>query len=1840
MPIYRKPDLSIAGIKFDTTVILYDDVPAVEGNHLRWNFNPEMGFPKDGFTLSRAVWNPQASNFTLTHVHSYGISSLRFDWSVRINLPASTAEALDRVRMRLSPDVLHYRFGSAADELLQLVRQLRAASGPDYLKFISPSSGSDVLGELRIMDLLFLASIDPYLARMIGLYYIDQEANPSTSYLYLLKGHWGDTLFPLISVTFEALVIPVQYQTLQFGAVKVISSGRQIGVPTLDGNDLMDKHLLVQGVMNPAIRMHFDFPVEEVILHYRLIARDGATITSPSWGIRADGTLISPIVSGASRLHIHRPSSAFERIEFTLVEGVSWYIFKIEYRKKENAIGDLHSYYLHNPAYQVPVTTPSIASLKAEKMTALLNESGRIDNQMSQVSISANIFEPEIEAIDSIDTTDASLRTVPPLGRPVRMLFGTSKTSSATPAKIINEINGSIYPALNRSHANAAVLPELLGYWAFNGSYENIKNGLVPTVLGQPGFTKDHFRNSDRFSLSLHGNNAIILSRQDYLKSLGSEFTLEVSVNINPNNESIATLIGNNRTAGFWLGLVKQSDGNYKLKFAINNTEYNASTPLPSGRWIRLSACYSGRDVRFSYFGYSFSSAEDAVPSVLGEVQVPEGYITIGADNGSTSAALIQPYRGLLADVCIWQRVIHPSESVALLQRHGNFLSQQQGIAELIFHEPMCYEVSTSRSPVLIEQTTASKALGKSFSIFLFTKPFASNETFTTLLGNNYRERFWIGLRQSGTTAFIVRVWVNAVVFESVRTISADSWSHVGLSYNGAALKIFINGIQDISHAASLGPLRKSTLALGVGSDTGTSVVSEQYRYNGFIQGIQLWRKEININEWKEKVSAIQHIDKHIPNGLHYYYVKGIDLFGRTSPWSPPKKVKTKATPDYQPPVNVHGSFKPLGGILTHVVEDENDRFILDTDILYSTAIASRISGYDVIVIRNVAGAENRVEQAYEIEQYINAEGLVRLQVRKPSFSQLLPERSDRIQIQIDFIFYLRWGLTGIQQLYFPELRSFRLFELNGYLNEVVGEVEFVTSHSEYRHTVIYKGELRVIENELPGEKCLIGPNMFTIESHGSGNRPAFNLHYSGMPAVKPRVNDTLRITIREGHSTFTNYQESRLWLSRTEIPVGNIEPITTTIHQTPTVEKIEDVTLDELKTAPPINASVFERQRLLLEKVDWLPLSGFYKVTISNFLQPPGYTEEKPEDYIPGALVFWDKQRGRNKWRNFYVLWHQWDTAQRVVLYVTPGEKNEDLPIIDVSEAHPLKLFLGKRYAYEGTLSAVPDLDGIPTLPYYLALASRDGGGTESTLSSRTTLVAVNRKRPGIGPRPIARIIKKADYYGNSPVGITWPPAGPQNQYKLYRANDSAIYTRDLEQRRTRQGYYKSLTPEGIFRDDPDFGDWLITTHPALSVSNLFAAPGTAIWEEMTPLWRRWADRFYPALTNDELDAIGTRAGNEKAFALITAKPLTDPAFTDSINGVVRNRYYYRLRLINNALAESSIWGLLSEAVTPPAVMPPAKPVFTKIQAANRQVTLYWALNRESNLKEYILYRSESKDSLEDLRWWSTEVDPRIVSHIPDPRIKTFSRSLELPSDIAMASILGVYRLDEFDMEANPISSQTQALNYYKIEESGVETLSTFIPSADGIAPHQIANLRRIADGVAMATVYAVDSGNSHALIFSHNQIPYVDTGLTGLTPYYYRLVAVNQSNFKATSNEIKSAMALDNTIPDPPVWIESTWVSVSPSGDTIPLEADGAHAVLLRWQTLPENIREIKVERMNDLGSWENVSGWLAPDTTSFLHPEANPEKEHHYRLVVKTFGNNQNIEFDEQIISKLLL
>ena len=193
--------LAMVGIHWD------GKYPDESGAHLRWSFEPELGFPDGGFDLYRR----EPGAFGWTNLNAGRIHPVRA-WSGAVP-PGATGEWTPLGGDRLPPAV-HGRYtGANADNFAHLLdmvsrdptvtlfyvegRDEPFLSEADAQAFAEAQIAADPNGpipgqwEAEPISLLFTLALHSEVARLLGLYWIDTGADPNVEYDYRVVGYWG-----------------------------------------------------------------------------------------------------------------------------------------------------------------------------------------------------------------------------------------------------------------------------------------------------------------------------------------------------------------------------------------------------------------------------------------------------------------------------------------------------------------------------------------------------------------------------------------------------------------------------------------------------------------------------------------------------------------------------------------------------------------------------------------------------------------------------------------------------------------------------------------------------------------------------------------------------------------------------------------------------------------------------------------------------------------------------------------------------------------------------------------------------------------------------------------------------------------------------------------------------------------------------------------------------------------------------------------------------------------------------------------------------------------------------------------------------------------------------------------------------------------------------------------------------------------------------------------------------------------------------------------------------------------------------------------------------------------
>jgi hypothetical protein len=277
-------------------------------------------------------------------------------------------------------------------------------------------------------------------------------------------------------------------------------------------------------------------------------------------------------------------------------------------------------------------------------------------------------------------------------------------------------------------------------------------------------------------------------------------------------------------------------------------------------------------------------------------------------------------------------------------------------------------------------------------------------------------------------------------------------------------------------------------------------------------------------------------------------------------------------------------------------------------------------------------------------------------------------------------------------------------------------------------------------------------------------------------------------------------------------------------------------------------------------------------------------------------------------------------------------------------------------RYAQIGVTSRTPD--------------------QESAVSSPVSVMAIYRTPPEAQAFEDSEglMASKADWFGKSTFHLRWDKAADSAvKYDVYRGMDRTLFIVDAKNRTA-----------GI-RDETFYDDYLTSfqteTGLALSPEQIEA------FKDVSP--------DYDAFNNNQLKALANLPDNLSAFSKLNDAPISqddavyqnritdipEPGAAsaaadsskllysdDSLDGLGSNRYFYRLRAIDD-IGNLSDFGMATFPVSTPQAYVPAAPSITSVSAADGTVTVCWQRNVNADVLGYNLYCTDVAAKAGDIR-------------------------------------------------------------------------------------------------------------------------------------------------------------------------------------------------------------------------------------------------------------------------------
>jgi hypothetical protein len=551
----------------------------------------------------------------------------------------------------------------------------------------------------------------------------------------------------------------------------------------------------------------------------------------------------------------------------------------------------------------------------------------------------------------------------------------------------------------------------------------------------------------------------------------------------------------------------------------------------------------------------------------------------------------------------------------------------------------------------------------------------------------------------------------------------------------------------------------------------------------------------------------------------------------------------------------------------------------------------------------------------------------------------------------------VRWAWPGSHQAQAPRTREFRIYYQAGHLNALLGNTRAVVAASNTESDVTTDIPNTAPADSYVGASLYAGEAFVIVASEAGGPLRVRVRNVGPRRDITPEINVPCTIAIPPVYSAGT-------------ASVFNGSTIVTGAGTAWTTQLAGMLFQPATDERAYLIASVVSETQLMLAQ----PYSG---------------TSKSERVYSIRHPRFIDYSRAMNWERRYYVVnfdqhWSAGTDAQGrplrryEVFLPAPGDAVQEGVPLTASRTEPIV------YANIG-VSAADDRPHTADDPKWTGLW---GGrpGNEGRVGPPAKIFRVLREPPlpPVLPRmPERMFATRADQNGNSFYTFRWKPLD-ETRLHVFRAFDDALFNVDWSQRPRAA---LDATKVEFFPSESIDARWTSVHRQQVATElnqlNAFAHDATGATQAFV---------YYRGLSADALRVLAGLPGNNAAFTQITIAPLDpdDPAWTnrrgpddadnfqigdsnnplaspalrifiDTLDGRTTNRYFYRVAYVDVGNNRSAL-SLATPPVKCPNVIPPEVPVITMAVAGmDREITLSWTSNREVDLLEYRVFRTES---------------------------------------------------------------------------------------------------------------------------------------------------------------------------------------------------------------------------------------------------------------------------------------
>ncbi|HEY3384744.1 MAG TPA: hypothetical protein VGK32_23530 [Vicinamibacterales bacterium] len=569
----------------------------------------------------------------------------------------------------------------------------------------------------------------------------------------------------------------------------------------------------------------------------------------------------------------------------------------------------------------------------------------------------------------------------------------------------------------------------------------------------------------------------------------------------------------------------------------------------------------------------------------------------------------------------------------------------------------------------------------------------------------------------------------------------------------------------------------------------------------------------------------------------------------------------------------------------------------------------------------------------------------------------------------------VRWLWTHAHMRQAPDVQEFRIYFQSGQVDVLQGTVVAVTAATATESDLVTDIAGNRPADTFAGASIRVGLDAFKIESTQAGSPLRLRVTNIGpLRDVAPQSNKSCSIAIPEGHVEFVDYTDPTAWEERFAIvPYADSRGVAVQIPAADALGVLLDgvgaavagtrVSLDGL---PDLSGLAGVGEQLVLD-ADTNRTNRTYLIVAVDDTNKQVEVDGSPN--TAGALSAW---RIVYPLRSYDVLLPlATDAEHSGISLATPLARPVAYGQVSVSAADQ------KSYARDARTTG--------------RLANRNGN--ESPVGNKATVFRVRREPPPAPTLPPADsdvlLATRADYLAHSFFTFRWLPIA-NTQTDVFRALDESVFDADWEKPvaerlqldPVQNSLHRALFPGASAEPRWDDVKCQAVADELNAITGMKAAGAT----------RAAALAAYRALSNDAQRVLAGLPGNERAFSQITIRPLdsTDPAvsdrrgpdspdgytanpalraFEDTLDGRSSSRYFYRAGSVDAAHNRSAQLSPSTPPVACPDVTAPLTPSITKAIGGDRHITLQWASNRERDLAEYRVYRSDTEHDARDIR-------------------------------------------------------------------------------------------------------------------------------------------------------------------------------------------------------------------------------------------------------------------------------